>query len=102
MGVSPLIVGVEVSSSSLTPPLPAAGTGVILIGESATLTFDVVLDSVIDSGTVISNQAAATIPGSASVLSDDPLVAGASDPTDTLITSAPIFSGAKNFAGHKW
>ena len=94
-GVSPLIAGVEVGSSSLTPPLPVAGAGVVLIGESATLTFDVILDAVIDSGTVISNQATATIPGSASVLSDDPLVAGGSDPTNTLITSAPIFQVQK-------
>ena len=94
-GISPLIAGVEVSSSSQTPPLPSTGTGVILIGESATLTFDVQLDSVIDSGTVISNQATATIPGSVSVLSDDPLLAGISDPTQTLITSAPVFQVQK-------
>ena len=94
-GISPLIAGVEVSSSSETPPLPTAGTGVILIGESATLTFDVLLDPVIDSGTVISNQATVTFPGSPAILSDNPLIAGTEDATETLITSAPVFQVQK-------
>ncbi|MCG6939587.1 MAG: DUF11 domain-containing protein [Gammaproteobacteria bacterium] len=94
-GVSPLIAGVEVSSSDLTPPLPSPGNGIISIGESATLTFDVILDPVITSGTVIQNQATASSPATGDLLSDDPLAAGTEDPTETVITSAPAFQVQK-------
>ena len=53
-GVSPLIAGIDVSSSDLPPPLPGAGT--ITVGETATVTFDVLLDPAITSGTVISRR----------------------------------------------
>jgi uncharacterized repeat protein (TIGR01451 family)/fimbrial isopeptide formation D2 family protein len=98
-GVSPLIAGIDISSSDLTPPLPAAGSGVISVGETATISFDVLLVPVITSGTVIVNTALVNSP-STGVLSsddpningnDDPLVIGDEDPTETLITSAPAF-----------
>ena len=56
MGVSPLIAGIDVSSSNLTPPLPGVGSGVVSRGESAVITFDVQVDAVTAVGTVISNQ----------------------------------------------
>jgi uncharacterized repeat protein (TIGR01451 family)/fimbrial isopeptide formation D2 family protein len=90
-GISPLIGGIDISSSNLTPPLPIAGTGVISAGQLATITFDVLLNPVITSGTVILNQAIADSPSTGPLPSDDPNVAGVADPTPTLITSAPVF-----------
>lgn len=53
-GVSPLIAGIDVSSSNLAPPLPGAGT--VSRGESAVITFDVQIDAATAVGTIISNQ----------------------------------------------
>jgi uncharacterized repeat protein (TIGR01451 family)/fimbrial isopeptide formation D2 family protein len=94
-GVSPLIAGIDISSSDLTPPLPGAGNGVITVGETATVTFDVLLDPVITSGTIISNQAVVDSPSTGPLLSDDPNVGGVLDPTTTLVTSAPAFQVQK-------
>ena len=55
-GVLPLIAGVPVSSSDLTPPLPGSGEGVITAGESAVITFSVRVDLGTPVGTIISNQ----------------------------------------------
>jgi len=52
-GVSPLIAGIPVSSSDLTPPLPTIGY--LTPGATATVTFDVIVNAVAP-GTVISNQ----------------------------------------------
>jgi len=86
-GVSPLIAGIDINSSE--SPAPAAGF--ISAGEAATITFDVLLNSAITSGTVISNQASVDSPSTGVLLSDDPVAAGATDPTTTTITSAPAF-----------
>jgi uncharacterized repeat protein (TIGR01451 family) len=56
-GVSPLVAGVDVSSSDLTPPLPVALAGTLSAGESAILTFDLRVNDGVPPGTVISNQA---------------------------------------------
>jgi uncharacterized repeat protein (TIGR01451 family)/fimbrial isopeptide formation D2 family protein len=53
-GVSPLVAGIAVSSSDLTPPLPTVGT--LSPGGAATVTFDVAVNAGTASGTVISNQ----------------------------------------------
>ena len=53
-GVSPLIAGIDVSSSDLTLPLPAAGAGVLTPGQSAVITFEVDVTGV--TGDIISNQ----------------------------------------------
>ncbi|MEN8140314.1 MAG: isopeptide-forming domain-containing fimbrial protein [Thermodesulfobacteriota bacterium] len=53
---SPLIAGIPVSSSDLTPPLPGVGGGIVSPGASATITFDVLVDAGLAAGTVISNQ----------------------------------------------
>ena len=94
-GVSPLIAGIDVSSSDLTPPFPGVGNGMITIGQTATVTFDVLLNPVITSGTAISNQASITSPSTGIQLSDDPNIAGPADPTLTTITSAPAFQVQK-------
>lgn len=56
-GVSPLIASIPVSSADLTPPLPAAGEGVLTAGESATVQFDLQVNAGTPTGTLITNQA---------------------------------------------
>jgi len=56
-GTSPLIAGLPISSADLTPPLPAAGGGVLSPGESAVIEFDVLIDLGTVPGTLIENQA---------------------------------------------
>ncbi len=56
-GVSPLVAGIPISSSDLTPPLPAAGAGTLNPGESATIEFDLQVNAGVPSGTLITNQA---------------------------------------------
>ncbi|WP_175452576.1 isopeptide-forming domain-containing fimbrial protein [Thiohalomonas denitrificans] len=55
-GTSPLASGIAISSSDLTPPLPAAGEGTLSVGGSAVVTFDVEVNAGVASGTIISNQ----------------------------------------------
>ena len=69
-GVSPLIAGVPVSSSNLTPPLPGAGAGTLSPGGTATLTFDVQVNGGVPAGTIISNQGAVTSSELPSLLTD--------------------------------
>ena len=59
-GVSPLIAGVDISSSDLTPPLATAGNGTLSVGGTATLIFDVQVNGGTASGTIISNQGTVT------------------------------------------
>jgi uncharacterized repeat protein (TIGR01451 family) len=56
-GVFPLIAGIPVSSADLTPPLPAAGEGVLTAGESAIVQFDLQVNAGTPTGTLITNQA---------------------------------------------
>jgi uncharacterized repeat protein (TIGR01451 family) len=56
-GVSPLVAGVDVSSSNLTPPLPGAGAGTLSPGQSAIVQFDLRVNDGVPPGTVIANQA---------------------------------------------
>jgi uncharacterized repeat protein (TIGR01451 family) len=56
-GVSPLVAGINVSSSNLTPPLPGSGAGTISPGASAVLQFDLRVNPGTPAGTLISNQA---------------------------------------------
>ena len=56
-GVFPLIAGIPVSSADLTPPLPAAGEGMLNPGESAVVQFDMQVNAAVPAGTLITNQA---------------------------------------------
>lgn len=56
VGISPLVGGIAISSSDLTPPLPAPGAGRLSTGQSATIVFDVTVIGGTPPGTVISNQ----------------------------------------------
>ncbi|MEN8173393.1 MAG: SdrD B-like domain-containing protein [Chloroflexota bacterium] len=55
-GNSPLITGIDVSSSDLTPPLPGTGNGTISIGTTAVVTFDVRVNAGVIPASIISNQ----------------------------------------------
>ena len=56
-GISPLIAGLDVSSTDLTPPLPASGDGTLSPGGTALVRFDVRVNDAVLSGTIIRNQA---------------------------------------------
>src|SRR5262249_25581711 len=49
-GVSPLVAGIPISSSDLTPPLPGPGAGTLSVGQSAVFTFDVRVDVGVPAG----------------------------------------------------
>ena len=53
--------------------------------------FEVTLQGVIDSGVLVRNQADVSLLGFSSLLSDDPDLPGALDPTQTIIGSIPTF-----------
>ena len=82
------------------------GTGLVSIGnlnvapqgqagDSLVVQFQVTLVPVIDSGSSVLNQAQIGSPLMPSQLSDDPSMGGATDPTRSVITSAPAFSVLK-------
>jgi uncharacterized repeat protein (TIGR01451 family)/fimbrial isopeptide formation D2 family protein len=53
---SPLAAGLDISSTDLAPPLPAAGNGVLSPGQAAVVIFEVTVDATAPLGAVISNQ----------------------------------------------
>ncbi|MEN8181383.1 MAG: hypothetical protein ABFS46_02485 [Myxococcota bacterium] len=59
-GVSPLIVGIPISSAALTPPLPGPGEGTLAAGGTAVIEFSLRVDDGVPGGTLISNQALVT------------------------------------------
>jgi uncharacterized repeat protein (TIGR01451 family) len=59
-GVSPLIAGVPISSTGLTPPLPGPGQGTLEAGGTARIEFSLRVDDGVPGGTLISNQAVVT------------------------------------------
>jgi uncharacterized repeat protein (TIGR01451 family)/fimbrial isopeptide formation D2 family protein len=95
-GVSPLIGGIDISSSDLTPPLPSAGAGMLMPGQSAVIEFDVKVDAAATDGTVISNQGLV----SSNELPDEPTDADGIDsngdqPTVVTVGAAPLISITK-------
>jgi uncharacterized repeat protein (TIGR01451 family)/fimbrial isopeptide formation D2 family protein len=88
--VSPLIAGIDISSSDLTPPLPGPGAGILSPGESAVIEFEVTVDAAATAGTVISNQGFV----SSNELPDEPTDADGIDsngdqPTVVIVGEAP-------------
>ncbi|HVS23819.1 MAG TPA: hypothetical protein VMU03_08870, partial [Gammaproteobacteria bacterium] len=69
-GVSPLIVGLDVSSSNLTPPLPGLGAGTVSPGEMAVVQFDLRVNDGVPPGTLITNQATVGSAEMPNVLTD--------------------------------
>jgi uncharacterized repeat protein (TIGR01451 family) len=56
-GVSPLAAGFPISSSDLTPPLPAPGAGTLTPGAAAVVEFELDVNAGVPGGTLITNQA---------------------------------------------
>ena len=55
-GLSPLISGIDVNSADLGLPVQGSGQGILSPGATATVTFDVRVNSGVASGSIISNQ----------------------------------------------
>jgi uncharacterized repeat protein (TIGR01451 family) len=88
LGVFPLAAGIPVSSTDLTPPLPAPGAGTISPGASAVAQFDLRVNDGVPGGTVISNQAVVTsaeLPNQPTDGDGDPTTGP--EPTVVVVTS---------------
>jgi len=95
-GVSPLIAGIPVSSSNLTPPLPAPGAGTLSPGGTATVTFDVQVNGGVAAGTVISNQGTVTTNELPSQLTDaDGVPSNGYQPTVIVVGSGQLLTITK-------
>ncbi len=95
-GVSPLVAGVDVSSSDLTPPLPAPGQGTISAGASAVVEFDLRVNDGVPAGTLISNQAIVRSEGLPNLLTDgDGNPATGPEPTVVVVGDAQQLSITK-------
>ena len=115
LNTSPLFVAGSLTITSALPPGAtnntsatggANGTGLVDIRDLALtglgggndtldITFEITLRPVIDSATVVSNQAVLDTYGIIIAVSDDINDAAIDDPTETLITSAPAFQVEK-------
>ncbi len=98
-GVSPLIAGVDVSSSNLTPPLPGAGAGTLSPGQSAVVTFDLRVNDGVPPGTVIANQAVVDTAELPDLLTDgDGNPATGPEPTVVVVGNLQELRITKNVA----
>ena len=96
-------VSVSVPATITNDPTGGAqGTGLLTVdglnlapAASLTVSFDIQLGPVITSGTVVTNQAEVALTGFTGLLSDDPSIPGADDPTQTIIGSVPTFQVSK-------
>lgn len=97
VGVSPLIGGIDVSSSDLTPPLPTAGAGVLTAGQNAVVVFDVTVDALTPAGTVISNQGTVNSTEQAAEPTDaDGNDSNGDQPTQVVVGSAQQLAISKS------
>ncbi|MGD8568690.1 MAG: isopeptide-forming domain-containing fimbrial protein, partial [Gammaproteobacteria bacterium] len=95
-GVSPLIAGIPISSADLTPPLPAVGY--LSPGQSATITFDVMVNATTAPGTVISNQGYVDtneLTNGAEPTDADGLDSNGDQPTTIVVGNAQLLSITK-------
>ena len=98
-GVSPLIAGFAVSSSDLTPPVPAAGTGTVSAGQTAVVTFDLMVNAGTPAGTIISNQARVTSVEVPNLLTDgDGNPATGPEPTIVVVGNGQQLAITKSVA----
>lgn len=96
---SPLIAGIAVSSEDLTPPRPNPGEGIISIGETATITFDVMVNVDTERGTVISNQGNLYSLELPLTLTDaDGISSNGAQPTEIVVGDAQQLSITKEVA----
>ena len=98
-GVSPLVAGIGISSSDLTPPLPGPGGGTLSVGQSAVITFQVRVNTGVAAGTLISNQGAVRTTQLPTLLTDgdgDP--ATGPEPTVVVVGNAQQLAITKQVA----
>ena len=92
--VTPAAAG-TVTTGNTTTPTPDTGVevdlGTLTVGESVTITFDVIVDDPVPGGTTqVVNQGIVETNEVPDVPTDDPTPPGTDDPTTTPITAAPI------------
>ncbi|WP_444905163.1 isopeptide-forming domain-containing fimbrial protein [Microbulbifer sp. CnH-101-E] len=98
-GMSLLNTALPVSSDDLTPPLPGANEGVITSAQTATVTFDVMVNMDAARGTVISNQGSVAAEELPLVLTDaDGNPANGAQPTLVVVGDAQLLSIVKEVA----
>jgi large repetitive protein len=98
-GVSPMIAGVNISSSNLTPPLPGAGQGTLSANQSAVVQFDMRVNDGVPAGTLIVNQARVLSQEAPALLTDgDGNPATGPEPTVVVVGPAPRLSITKQVA----
>jgi uncharacterized repeat protein (TIGR01451 family)/fimbrial isopeptide formation D2 family protein len=94
--ISPLAAGIDVSSSDLTPPLPASGNGTLSAGGTAVVTFDVQVNAGVPAGTIISNQGSVDSNELPAELTDaDGIDANGDQPTVIAVGNAQLLSITK-------
>ncbi|MCJ7814617.1 MAG: isopeptide-forming domain-containing fimbrial protein, partial [Xanthomonadales bacterium] len=92
-GGSPLVSGIDVSSSDLTPPLPGAGNGTLSLGSAAVITFDVQVNGGVTPGTVISNQGVVSTNEQPDEPTDaDGIDSNGDQPTQVVVGNAQLLS----------
>jgi uncharacterized repeat protein (TIGR01451 family) len=98
-GVSPLVAGVDVSSSDLTPPLPGPGAGTLSGGQMAIVQFDLRVNDGVPPGTVIANQAVVDTAEMPDLLTDgDGNPATGPEPTVVVVGNLQTLSIVKQVA----
>ena len=98
-GISPLIAGVDVSSSNLTPPLPGSGAGILSAGQMAVIQFDLRVNDGVPPGTVIRNQANVTTAELPRLLTDgDGNPATGPEPTVVTVAGPQLMRITKDVA----
>lgn len=108
-GVFPLVAGIDVSSTDLTPPLPGADAGVLSPGEAAIVQYDLQVNADTPTGTLIRNQATVYSTELANLLTDgdgnpatgpEPTVVVVGDAQQLTITKAvAVVDGGPALAG---
>jgi uncharacterized repeat protein (TIGR01451 family) len=98
-GVSPLALGIDISSSDLTPPLPGPGGGTMSSDATAVLQFDLRVDAGTPAGTLISNQAVVSSAELPDLLTDgDGNPTTGPEPTVVVVGDSQALSIAKQVA----
>jgi uncharacterized repeat protein (TIGR01451 family) len=98
-GVAPLAAGILINAPENATPGALRADASAATGNVATITFDVVIDSNVLDGTVISNQGFVNGSGSIDTLpekpSDDPATAAPDDPTRKVVGNLPLIYAVK-------
>jgi len=98
-GVFPLENTLAISGADLTPPLPGMNEGVIVPGQSAVVEFDVRVDDMTASGTLITNQAFVSTQEGGNTLTDgDGNPATGPEPTVVVVGDVQALSIVKEVA----